>query len=55
MQERIIRQPLVTANTWRSRLRRWCRAMSDNRWLYLLILPALTYLIIINYLPMCGV
>ena len=55
MQERIIRQPLATANTPRSRLRRWCRAVADNRWLYLLILPALTYLIIFNYFPMYGV
>ena len=29
--------------------------MADNRRLYLLILPALTNLIIINYLPMYGV
>ena len=55
MQKRIIQQPLGTADTRRSRMRRWCRAVVDNRWLYLLILPALTYLVIFNYLPMYGV
>ena len=29
--------------------------MVDNRWLYLLILPALVYLIVFNYMPMYGV
>lgn len=55
MEERIIQQPLNTAPAWRKRLNKWCRSVVDNRWLYLLILPALTYLIIFNYLPMYGV
>ncbi|MBQ8160072.1 MAG: sugar ABC transporter permease [Clostridia bacterium] len=37
------------------RLRKWGRSVIRNRWLYLLILPALVYLIIFNYLPMYGV
>ena len=51
MQERIIRKPL----THGTRLKKWCRSVVDNRWLYLLILPALVYLIIFNYMPMYGV
>lgn len=31
------------------------RGIIQNRWLYALILPALVYLIIFNYLPMYGV
>ena len=41
MEERIIQQPLNTAPAWRKRLNKWCRSVMDNRWLYLLILPAL--------------
>ena len=37
------------------RLDRLGRSIWDNRWLYLLILPATVYLIIFNYLPMYGV
>lgn len=33
---------------------RWLRSVVDNRWLYVLILPALVYLIVFNYLPMYG-
>ena len=54
MEERIIQQPLNTAPAWRKRLNKWCRSVVDNRWLYLLILPALAYLIIFNYMPMYG-
>ena len=38
-----------------SRTKKWCRAVVENRWLYLLILPALVYLIVFNYMPMYGV
>lgn len=31
------------------------RAIVNNRWLYVLILPAVAYLIIFNYLPMYGI
>ena len=55
VEERIIQQPLNSTPTWRKRLNRWGRSVVDNRWLYLLILPALAYLIIFNYLPMYGV
>lgn len=37
--------------TWQ----RYLRSIVDNRWLYLLILPALVYLIIFNYMPMYGI
>lgn len=39
----------------RTRLQKWLSAVAENRWLYVLILPALVYLIIFNYLPMYGV
>ena len=39
----------------KARLQKWVRSVIDNRWLYLLILPALLYLIIFNYMPMYGV
>ncbi len=38
-----------------SRFRKLGHGIFQNRWLYLLILPALVYLIIFNYLPMYGV
>ena len=50
-----MQQPLNSTPAWRMRLNKWCRSVVDNRWLYLLILPALVYLIIFNYLPMYGV
>ena len=50
-----MQQETVHAAPRRLRVRRWLRSVADNRWLYLLILPALTYLIIFNYLPMYGV
>lgn len=31
------------------------QGVKDNRWLYLLILPAVIYLLIFNYLPMYGI
>lgn len=37
------------------RLRRMGRTILNNRWLYVLIMPALIYLIIFNYLPMYGI
>lgn len=37
------------------RFRKWCGAVVENRWLYLLILPAVVYLFVFNYLPMYGV
>ena len=55
VEERIMQQPLNSTPAWRKRLNKWCRSVVDNRWLYLLILPALVYLIIFNYLPMYGV
>lgn len=36
-------------------IRRLGRGVWDNRWLYVLILPALIYLIVFNYLPMYGI
>lgn len=39
----------------RTRLTKWLEAVVENRWLYVLILPALVYLIIFNYMPMYGV
>ncbi|MBP3656012.1 MAG: sugar ABC transporter permease [Clostridia bacterium] len=36
-------------------MKKWLQSVVDNRWLYLLILPALLYLIIFNYMPMYGV
>lgn len=39
----------------RTRLKKWLDSVVENRWLYVLILPALVYLIIFNYLPMYGV
>lgn len=39
----------------RYRMTRWLRSVKDNRWLYVLVLPALVYLIIFNYMPMYGV
>lgn len=35
--------------------KRYFRSIVENRWLYLLILPAVVYLIIFNYMPMYGV
>ncbi len=35
--------------------KRYLRSIVENRWLYLLILPAVVYLIIFNYMPMYGV
>lgn len=55
MQEHIIRQPLENGPSHSARLKKWCRSVVDNRWLYVLILPALVYLIIFNYMPMYGV
>ena len=37
------------------RIRLLGRGVWDNRWLYVLILPALIYLIVFNYLPMYGI
>lgn len=37
------------------RLQKLGREIVQNRWLYVLILPALAYLIIFNYLPMYGI
>ncbi len=37
------------------RIKRVAGEIVDNRWLYVLILPALVYLIIFNYMPMYGV
>lgn len=37
---------------------RWsklCKSIMNNRWLYVLILPAIVYLVIFNYLPMYGI
>ena len=39
----------------KSRLQKLGNGIWQNRWLYILILPALVYLIIFNYLPMYGV
>ena len=39
----------------KSRLQKLGYGIWQNRWLYILILPALVYLIIFNYLPMYGV
>ena len=38
-----------------NRLKKLGLEIIQNRWLYVLILPALVYLIIFNYLPMYGV
>ncbi len=35
--------------------RKWLRSVTDNRWLYVLVLPALVYIILFNYLPMYGI
>ncbi len=35
--------------------RKWLRSVADNRWLYVLVLPALVYMIVFNYLPMYGI
>ncbi len=37
------------------RVRKWLRSVVDNRWLYVLVLPALIYLLVFNYLPMYGI
>ncbi len=37
------------------RVRKLAGEIYDNRWLYLLIMPALIYLLIFNYMPMYGV
>ena len=37
------------------RLKKLGQGIIQNRWLYVLILPALVYLIIFNYLPMYGI
>ena len=37
------------------RFRRWLHTVVNNRWLYVLILPALIYILLFNYLPMYGV
>lgn len=50
-----LQQSSVRTPSFSRRARKWCRAVVDNRWLYLLILPALVYLIIFNYMPMYGV
>ena len=39
----------------KNRLQKLGNGIWQNRWLYILILPALVYLIIFNYLPMYGV
>ena len=39
----------------RTRMKKWLASVAENRWLYVLILPALVYLIIFNYMPMYGV
>ncbi len=39
----------------RSRWKKLGQSILQNRWLYVLILPALVYLIIFNYLPMYGI
>ncbi len=36
-------------------VRKWLRSVADNRWLYVLVLPALVYMIVFNYLPMYGI
>lgn len=41
--------------TKRRRRKSVWRAIAQNRWLYVLILPALAYLIVFNYLPMGGI
>lgn len=45
----------IDRRSWRYRLKRWGRSVVDNRWLYVLVLPALVYLIIFHYMPMYGV
>ena len=35
--------------------KRYLKSIVENRWLYLLVLPALAYLIIFNYMPMYGI
>lgn len=48
--QRTVRKP-----TAGERMQKLGRGIIQNRWLYALILPALVYLIIFNYLPMYGV
>lgn len=50
-----VQHPIRRKATAQQRLAKWWRSVVDNRWLYVLILPALIYLIIFNYLPMYGV
>lgn len=48
-------QPLNQRPVWQKRLNKWFRGVVENRWLYLLILPAVVYLFVFNYMPMYGV
>ncbi len=50
MQQTLKKKPAAGA-----RLRKLGREIVKNRWLYVLILPALVYLFIFNYLPMYGI
>ena len=41
--------------TTSQRFRKLGHDIVENRWLYVLVLPALVYIILFNYLPMYGV
>lgn len=48
-------RPAAKRQTFAQRLVRTGREVLANRWLYLLVLPALVYLLVFNYLPMYGI
>lgn len=48
-------QHTIPAKPLNVRFRKWLRDIVDNRWLYVLVLPALVYIILFNYLPMYGI
>ncbi len=50
-----VQQTLKRNLTAGDKLKKLWRGIIQNRWLYVLILPALVYLIIFNYLPMYGI